>query len=233
MIRFLFKGILRDRSRSVLPIIIVSIGVALTVLLSGYLRGALGDVTDQNARFDTGHVKVMTRAYAENKAQLPNDLALLEVNELIDDLEQDYPNMTWVKRIRFGGLIDAPDENGNSKGQGPASGTAINLLDRNSGEIERMNIENALVSGEIPTQAGQAIIGHDFAQKLGISLGDEITYFGTTMNGSMSFQNFTIRATIRFGSPVMDKGAIIIDLSDAQQILDMEDGAGEVLGYLK
>lgn len=233
MIRFLFKGILRDRSRSVLPIIIITIGVALTVLLSAYIRGALGDVTDQNARFDTGHVKVMTKAYAENKAQLPNDLALLEVDELITNLEQDYPDLTWVKRIRFGGLIDAPDENGESKGQGPASGTAINLLDKNSGEIERMNIENALVSGKIPTQAGQALIGHDFAQKLSLSLGDEITYFGTTMNGSMSFQSFNISGTIRFGNPLMDRGAIIIDVSDAQQILDMEDGAGEVLGYSK
>jgi len=233
MIRFLFKGILRDRSRSVLPIIIITIGVALTVLLSAYMRGALGDMTDQNARFDTGHVKVMAKAYAENKEQLPNDLALLEVSELIANLEQDYSDLQWVKRIRFGGLIDAPDENGESKGQGPASGTAINLLNRSSGEVERMNIENAIVSGKIPTQAGQALIGHDFAQKLGLSLSDEITYFGTTMNGSMSFQSFDISGTIRFGNPMMDRGAIIIDVTDAQKILDMEDGAGEVLGYLK
>ena len=76
MIQFLLKGILGDKNRSLLPVIIITIGVALTVLLSGYIKGAMGDIIDQNARFDTGHVKVMSKAYAENKDQLPNDLAL-------------------------------------------------------------------------------------------------------------------------------------------------------------
>ena len=74
MIEFLFKGIKRDKSRSLLPIIITAIGVALTVFLSGYMRGAMGDMVDLNARFETGHMKVMTKPYLENKDQLPNDL---------------------------------------------------------------------------------------------------------------------------------------------------------------
>jgi len=233
MIKFLLKGILRDRSRSILPVIIISIGVALTVLLSGYIRGALGDIIDQNARFDTGHVKVMTKAYAENIDQLPNDLALLEVRALIESLQKEFPQMDWVKRTRFGGLIDVPDEEGNSKGQGPAAGMAINLLEEDSGEAQRMNIESAIVSGNIPRQKGGALIGHDFAQKLGLKIGDEVTYFGTTMNGSMSFQNFKISGTIRYGMAAMDRGALVIDITDAQRMLDMEDGTGEVLGYLK
>ena len=57
MIKFLLKGILGDKNRSVLPIIIIMIGVALTILLSGYMRGVMGDMIDQNARFDTGHLK--------------------------------------------------------------------------------------------------------------------------------------------------------------------------------
>lgn len=233
MIQFLLKGILRDKSRSILPIIVVSIGVALTVALSAYMKGAFGDMIDQNARFETGHVKVMTKAYAENKDQLPNDLALLEVGDLIQSLQQDFPQIEWVKRIRFGGLIDVPDEQGDSKGQGPAAGMAINLLDKNSGEAQRLNIENSLVTGTVPTKTGEAIIGHDFAEKLHLNLGDEVTYFGTTMNGSMTFYSFVVSGTIRFGVGAMDRGAIIVDITDAQQMLDMEDGAGELLGFFK
>lgn len=231
MIRFLLKGILRDKSRSLLPVIIVSIGVALTVLLSGYIRGVIGDVVDQNARFDTGHVKIMSRAYAENKDQLPNDLALLGVDELMDTLKTDYPNMHWVKRIKFGGLLDVPDENGQTKGQGPASGMALNLFDKKSGETQRLNIEQSLVKGKVPDQPGEMIVANTFAEKLDIQIGDEITFFGSTMNGSMTFKNFTISGTIRFGSAAMDRGAMIIDVSDAQEMLDMQDGAGEILGY--
>lgn len=233
MIQFLLKGILRDKSRSILPIIVVSIGVALTVVLSAYMKGAFGDLIDQNARFETGHVKIMTKAYAENKAQLPNDLALLEVDELIESLDKDFPEMEWVNRIRFGGLIDVPDAQGESKGQGPAAGIAINLFDKKSSEAQRMNIESSIVKGAMPQKNGEAIIGNDFAEKLNLKIGDEITYFGTTMNGSMTFQNFIVSGTIRFGAAAMDRGAIVVDISDAQKMLDMENGTGELLGFSK
>lgn len=164
MIKFLFKGIIRDKSRSILPIVVISLGVSLTIVLSGFLCGAMTDMVDQNARFETGHVKVMSRAYAENKEQLPNDLALLGVDSLISYLRSNYPDLQWVERIRFGGLLDAPDADGESKGQGPAAGIAINLLDASSGEVERMNIERAIVSGALPDYANEALIGDEFAK---------------------------------------------------------------------
>ncbi|MDN3493609.1 ABC transporter permease [Winogradskyella bathintestinalis] len=233
MIKFLLKGILRDRSRSILPIIITALGVGLTVLLSGYLKGAFGDIIDQNARFETGHVKVMTQAYAENKDQVPNDLALLNVSEWMDTLRADYPQMQWIQRIKFGGLIDVPNAEGNTRAQGPATGMALDLFSGKSGENKRMNLEASLVTGTIPKDSGNAIIGHDFSEKLNLNLGDEITLFGSTMNGSMTFKTFIISGTIRFGTSAMDKGALIIDISDAQLMLDMDNATGEILGYLK
>ena len=233
MMKFLLKGILRDRSRSTLPIIIISLGVFLTILLSGYVRGMLGDMVVQNANMDTGHVKIMTRAYAENKDQLPNDLGLLDVAELKQSLSSEYPDLTWTSRIKFGGLMDAPDANGQTKGQGPVSGIALDLFNSESGEAERMNIKNSLVTGTIPDSLGEVILGHSFTEKLGLGVGDEITFVGSTVNGSMTFQNFVISGTIKFGSTVMDRGAMLIDITDAQLMLDMPDGAGEMLGFLK
>ncbi|TSA30366.1 MAG: FtsX-like permease family protein [Bacteroidetes bacterium] len=231
MIKFLVKAILRDKNRSLLPIIVISIGVFLTISLSGYLRGVMGDMIDQTARFETGHLKVMTRAYAGNKDQMPNDLALLGVNELTQSLRKEFPNYQWVERIRFGGLIDAPDAEGESKGQGPSAGLAIELFSDNSGEVERLNIPHSIVSGRIPQKAKEALIGDEFARKLKLDIGDEITYLGTTMNGSMTMESFTISGTVRFGMAAMDKGAVIIDISDARNMLDMENGAGEILGF--
>lgn len=231
MIKFIIKGILRDRSRSLLPIIIIAAGVFLTIALSGYIKGAFGDIVDQNAKFETGHVKIMTRAYADNKDQIPNDLALLEIGKLHQSLQEDFPDMEWVNRIKFGGLLDVPDEDGNTRSQGPAAGMALDLFSDNSSEVKRLNIEHSLVSGQLPTKAGDAIIGHELSEKLEVSIGDEFTYFGTTMEGSMTFMSFVVAGTIRFGATAMDKGALIVDVSDAQLMLDMEDGTGEILGF--
>ena len=128
MIRFLIKGLLRDRNRSLLPILVVTIGVTITVFAHCYITGVLGDMIETTANYSSGHVKIMTRAYAENKKQTPNDLAMLNISELVTNLKNDYPTMEFVQRINFGGLLDAPDENGETKKQGTAVGIAVDLV---------------------------------------------------------------------------------------------------------
>ena len=82
MIKFLVNGLLRDRQRSLIPILVVAIGVWITVFFHAYIGGVFGDMIDSTARFSTGHVKVMSRAYAENADQKPNDLALIGVGQI-------------------------------------------------------------------------------------------------------------------------------------------------------
>ncbi len=233
MFRFISKGIIRDKSRSLLPVIVVALGVFLTVLLSGWIKGVMGDMVDMNANYVTGHVKVMTRAYAENEGQVPNDLALLNAGELMEELQRDFPEMEWVQRINFGGLLDVPDENGETRAQGPAAGRAVDLLSPSSGEADRLNLSKSIVQGRMPEVQGEALISNDFAKRFGVRPGDAISIFGSTMYGSMTVYTFTVSGTLNFGTAILDRGAIIVDIRDAQQGLDMEDAAGEILGYFK
>ena len=233
MIKFIIKGILRDKSKSIIPIAVISVGVMVTVMMSGFLEGIFSDVINQNAKLDTGHVKIMTKPYAENKEQLPNDLALLEISELIDSLNLNYPDLIWTPRIKFGGIMDVPDASGNTKSQGPGMGLAMSIQNKESGELQRLQLKKSLNKGRLPERSGEIILSDDYATKLNISPGEKITFFGTTMEGSMVFQSFEMTGTVRFGSPLMDKGTFIIDISDAQNMLDMENGTGELLGYFK
>ena len=233
MIKFVIKGILRDKSKSIIPIAVISVGVMVTVMMSGFLEGIFSDVINQNAKLDTGHVKIMTKPYAENKEQLPNDLALLEISELIDSLNLNYPDLIWTPRIKFGGIMDVPDASGNTKSQGPGMGLAMSIQNKESGELQRLQLKKSLNKGRLPERSGEIILSDDYATKLNISPGEKITFFGTTMEGSMVFQSFEMTGTVRFGSPLMDKGTFIIDISDAQNMLDMENGTGELLGYFK
>jgi putative ABC transport system permease protein len=231
MIKFLLKGILRDRQRSLFPIIIVTCGVMLTVILHCWLTGIMDDVFDLTARFSTGDVKVMTRAYAENADQMPNDLALLGVNKLLKSLQQQFPKMIWVKRIQFGGLLDVPNKQGETKAQGPTVGLAVDLISPHTTEIKRLNIVEALRQGRLPQKSGEILISDEFANRLGVQPGAVVTLISSTMDGSLALENFTIVGTVRFGVEALDRSAIIMDISDAQSALDMNDAASEILGY--
>ncbi len=232
MIRFLFKGLLRDRSRSLLPIMVVTAGVMLTVFAYCYLNGVLGDMIEFSAKYTSGHVKIMTRAYAENKDQVPNDLALIEVNDLITNLEKDYPTMEFVQRISFGGLLDSPDENGETKKQGIVAGIAVDLISENTKEIERLNLDGALRKGRFPEKSNEVLISDEFAGKLEVGPGDKVTLITSTMYGGMSIQNFVVAGTIEFGVQFMDRSGMIADISGIQNAMDMENACGEILGFL-
>ena len=57
---------------------------------------------------------------------LPNDLALCDVDQIIKNLNKEYPTFL-SPRITFGGLLDIPDNNGETKDQGPVIAIGIDL----------------------------------------------------------------------------------------------------------
>jgi putative ABC transport system permease protein len=173
----------------------------------------------------------MTRAYSEISAQSPNDLALLSIDTLLSRLRQDYPDLLWTARITFGGLLDVPDEQGETKEQAPVSGMGVNLLSADSPEWNILNIRTALVRGEFPKRHGDILIAAGLADKLHLQPGQQATLISSTMYGSMSFVNFKIAGIVRLGIGSLDRSAIIADLPDIQQALDMAEGAGTINGF--
>ena len=231
MIRFILKGLIRDKNRSRLPVLVVALGVMFTVFLYCYLTGVLGDMINFNAKYSTGHVKIVTQSYKENIDIMPLDLALTDSDELLAKVKERYPETDWVERIQFGGLIDVPDENGETKEQGTAVGLALDLFSENSTEPEKMQLNNALVRGKLPYTPGEVLLSDEFASKLGIEPGAEITFIGSTMYGGMTIHNFTLSGTVRFGISMLDRGALITDIQDARLALDMQDACSEILGF--
>ncbi|MDG2397180.1 MAG: FtsX-like permease family protein [Flavobacteriaceae bacterium] len=231
MINFLIKGILRDRTKSLIPICVITIGVSITVFMAGFIKGVMSDFVSTTAKLDSGHLKIMTKPYYENKDQIPNDLAILNLSMLTRTLDSSFPNLKWVPRIKFGGILDVPDKNGETILQGPGIGLGIHLFDKSKGELARLSINKSLIRGSIPNSPDEIILSESFSRKLKVNPGDLVTYFGATMEGSMVFESFKMSGTVNFGNPVLDKSTFIIDFNEAQKILDMENGTGELLGF--
>ncbi len=230
MISFLVKGLVRDRSRSLFPLLTVAIGVSLCVLLDAYLRGVAGGVFNTTASFVCGHVQVTTRARGCEGTGASNELALLNVGRLLLELHRDHPDMIWTPRIRFGGLVDVPDSTGMTRTQSPVVGMAVDLTP-GSPEYRLLRLEQSLASGRLPSAPGEVAISDDFARRLGVRPGDRLTLVGSTMNGSIMVRNLTLSGTVRFGVTALDRGALLADIADIGQALDMVDAADEVLGF--
>ena len=233
MIRFLCLGLWRDRSRSLFPLLTVVLGVMMTVVMYSWISGMLDNFLRTGARLGSGHVSVMSRAYAAESDQLPNDLALTGTGELLARLQREFSAFIWTPRIRFAGLLDVPNEKGETRAQGPVGGLAVDLFSPGSPEPGILDLQPALVSGSVPARRGEILVAHDFASRLGITPGATVTLIAGTMYGAMATANFTVAGTYRFGAPAMDRGMMIADISDARAVLDMDDAAGEIVGFFR
>ena len=231
MMYFLTKGLLRDRSRSLFPVIIITITVTIVIFAIGFMKGSMNSVFQSTAVIISGHEKVVTRAYKEESQMLPNDLALLNVDQIIRYLDKEYPDHFWSPRITFGGLLDMPDKNGETKDQGPVYALGIDLLKTGSRIIEIWELDKNLVNGRLPKTFNEALIGQKLANKLNITVGDTATYIGTTMHNAFTTYNFTIVGTFDLQKGQADSQMMLVDISGARKALDMENAASEILGF--
>ena len=231
MIRFLTKGLLRDRSRSLFPVIIITITVGIVIFTIGFMKGTMNSVFLDTAVIISGHEKVVTRAYKEESQMLPNDLALLDVDQIIKNLNKEYPTHFWSPRITFGGLLDIPDNNGETKDQGPVIAMGIDLLSNESRMPEIWELEKCLVEGKLPKTSKEVLISKKLATKLNISIGDLATYIGTTMHSAFTTYNFLVVGTFDLRKGQADKQMMLVDISGAREALDMENSASEIFGF--
>ena len=231
MMYFLTKGLLRDRSRTLFPVIIITITVAIVIFAIGFMKGSMNSVFQSTAVIISGHEKVVTRAYKEESQMLPNDLALLDVDEIIRNLDKEYPDHFWSPRITFGGLLDMPDKSGETRDQGPVYALGIDLLNTGSRIIEIWELDKNLVYGRLPKTFNEALIGQKLANKLNITVGDTATYIGTTMHNAFTTYNFTIVGTFDLQKGQADSQMMLVDISGARKALDMENAASEILGF--
>lgn len=231
MIRFLAKGLWRDPTRSLFPFLTVTTGVMVTVLMQTYLAGISSNLSWSSARFSSGHVKVTSRAAAQVGDQASNERALAGVGQLVEGLRRDAPELQWAPRIRFGGLLDVPDAQGLTKAQAPIVGLGVELIRPGAPDRRMLALEPAIVRGRLPEAPGEVLVSDDLARSLNLEPDATATLIGSTMYGAMATANFTVAGTVRFGVRAMDRGTVVADITDIQRALEMDDAAGEVLGF--
>ncbi len=233
MIRWILKGLLRDKTRSLFPFLVVTVGVTLMIYLIGFMEGVFMGLINTTANLDTGHLRFVNKPFYDEEHLNPMDRALGAQRETKDWLEKySDPRVKWTPRIRWAAILDVPDSEGNTLHQTPITGMALNLLDENSIEIERLDLKSSITEGRLPTKTHQMLVGYKLAKSLKLKLGDTLTLLGQTFDGGLATDNYKVSGFIRFGVAAMDKKMAIIDIKDAQQSFYMEDLVTDWLGFL-
>ncbi len=233
MIRWILKGILRDKTRSLFPFIVVTVGVTLMIFMLGFMDGIFGGMLEITAKLDTGQLRFVNQPFYNEEHLNPLDRSLAAQSQTLRWLqEKGDPRIDWAPRIRWSAILDVPDEKGETRSQTPIIGMAVAMLDPDSPERERLGLEPSLVEGNLPSRPMEMLMGFKLAETLELKVGDTVTLLGQNFDGGMATDNYRVVGFLRFGASAMDKKMALIDLVDAQRTFYMEDMVTDILGFL-
>ena len=233
MFNFLYKGLIRDRSRSFFPVIIITLIVTIIIFFSGFLNGVYNSLFLNTALVNSGHVKIVTFSYNEEHQLLPNDFALLDIDKKISELENSYDDYFWTPRITFAGLLDVPDDNGETESQSPTIGLGIDFLSNDSEQFKIWDLKNKLVSGRLINKSNEILISQELSNRLDLKENEIVTFIGSTMYGGFTTFNFIVSGIFDLNIGPIAKDMILVDLEGARIALDMDNAASEIFGYDK
>jgi len=94
-----------------------------------------------------------------------------------------------------------------------------------------MDLKSKLLTGRFPLHKGEILVTDELCKKMNLHINDKVTLMSVTMYGDMAMYNFNICGIIHFGTEALDKGLIMADIEDVRNALDMNNAAGEVLGF--
>ena len=100
-------------------------------------------------------------------------------------------------------LMDVPDENGETKSQTPITGYALDMLNPDSPELERLDLEQSVVAGRLPKSSKELLVGYRLAENLGVGIDETVTLLGQSFDGGMAMDNYIVVGFVKFGIAAM------------------------------
>ncbi len=202
-----YRDLGRNRRRSALTLVAVTLGMALLVVMSGLIAGAIGSSLDNSIRLQTGHVQVRDESYDEDEVSLEWEDLLQDPQGLATQIQALQGVRVATPVLWANGMVTARDE---------SMGVQVYGIDPLS--EAHASVRNALVGGEFltPDDRGGILIGRRLAESLGVTIGQDISLLVSTADQQPDEAVFTIRGLYATGIPNYDETTVFLPLSKAQ-----------------
>ena len=213
----------RNKRRSFFSILAVGLGLALLIVMDGFVTGYFGDTLENSIRLESGHLQLRAPSYEiENMSLLWEDLLenpaeLAAQASALAEVEAAAP-VLWAN-----GYLNTRDE---------SVGLRIYGVDTGS-EIYSPFSEN-MVSGQFLTAEDRSgiLIGKRLADSLELGEGDTVSAAIINSDGQPDEAQFTIRGVYETGVFSYDDSALLMPLAKAQAFANTGARASAVTMWL-
>ncbi len=224
LFKLAFRNLMRNRRRSILSALAVSMGLALLLLIASVLNGEMQGSINTTIRLVSGHLQVRAASYVEAKSSLKWEDLVANPDQLAAQI-QAIPQVSVVTpRLFASGIVSVGDRSIGVQliGIDP-------LSDANAPFIQGLTSGNFLT----PDDREGILMGQPLADSLKVKVGDSVNLLANTSNGDVIEQAFFIRGIYSTHTPVYDRSSIFMPLAKAQALTQTENHASALFILLK
>jgi putative ABC transport system permease protein len=224
--KFGWRNLTRNKRRTFLTLLAIAVGVMSVIFAKSYIQGIINNATETAIKTQAGHVRIAHKEYLRLERIMPKEYLVTGLDQLENTVSRLPGFETMDPRIKFNVLLSHGDVN--------ESGLAIGI--EPAAADKTMELSKTIVKGSYFGESGKGldlIIGKKLAEKLDVTVNDELLLVTTDINYSTYALPFNIVGIFEAGFGSMDKHFLYIPLQKAREMLDCGDAAHEVLVFLK
>jgi ABC-type lipoprotein release transport system permease subunit len=218
-----YRDLGRNKRRSALTLVAVALGMALLVVMSGLIEGAVAGSLENSIRLQTGHLQVREESYDEDKVSLEWKDLLNDPQGLIAQLQASEDVRVATPVLWANGMLTVRDE---------SVGVQVFGIDPLSEAYTP--IRDGLVAGDFltPDDRDGILMGQRLAESLGLTVGQRIVLVVSTADQQPDDDTFTIRGLYATGVASYDETRVFLPLSKAQAFTRTEGRASAIFVLL-
>lgn len=218
-----FRNLGRNRRRSILSAMALSIGLALLMFMAAFFKGEMRGSMEATLRLDSGHIQVRTADYDPDKLSVAWEYLLENPEQAAAQIEALDQVRVATPRLIASGIVSIQDES-----------SGVQIMGIEPASEANAPYYNGLVDGEFLTADDREgiLIGLPLADNLGLGIGDQINLLVNTSDGSVDEQKFTVRGIFTTGATTYDKGIVFLPLAKAQAFSGADNHASFIFVLL-
>ncbi|AIW21815.1 ABC transporter permease [Vibrio coralliilyticus] len=215
-LRIAYLNLLRNRRRSVLSALIITIAVFALTSAGGFGLYTYESLQESTAR-DTGHLTISIRGFFEKDEDMPLANGLEDSAVVYKQLISN-PDIRGIQpRIEFTGLVS----NGNKSTIFVGTGVNEREFDMKGPflDVRQGKTLSDVRSSRYQPSEPEVMLGVDLARNLNVSIGDWITVLATTSDGALNALDFKVHGIYSTGVPDLDKRQLYLHIESVQELL--------------
>lgn len=215
-----YRDLGRNRRRTGLTILAVILGLAVLIMMSGFVAGIFDSMISFSILLDSGHVQIRSENF---KTENPS----LEWRELVENSEELIARAAEIDGVIAAapvlwasGFVNTADEL-----------VGVNVTGIDPGSSFHNPIHDGIVAGEYLNLEDRngVLIGEKLAKDLGINVGSKINLLVNTSDNETDEDVFTVRGLFSTGVVSYDARTIYMPLPKAQAITNTGDRISAVI----